>query len=68
MEPAHPIFNLTHGTGSIDFNSSVEATGELPFFGMDLVPPARSRLSPEELDIVSRVYEYSFDQQGCRMI
>ena len=65
---AHPIFNLTHGTGSVEFNTSAENNTDFPQFGMELVPPPRARLTSEELDIVSRVYEYSFDQQGCRMI
>jgi hypothetical protein len=49
-ETHHPIFNLTRGG---------EIVADLPFFGNEVVTPVP--LSKEELEIISNVYDLSFD-------
>jgi|DEB19_MinimDraft_2_1074335.scaffolds.fasta_scaffold79496_2 hypothetical protein len=41
---------------------------DLPFFGGEPCERLVPKLSDEELEIITNVYELAFDQVGCRMI
>jgi hypothetical protein len=41
---------------------------DLPFFGGEPCERLAPKLSDEELEIITNVYELAFDQVGCRMI